>query len=49
MDDQKDAERYRKLRAMLYSADFTVGVMLVFQLPDDARVSANLDATLDAL
>lgn len=52
MDDQKDAERYRKLKPLLDSADFNYlaeGVALIFQLPETARVSADLDATIDAL
>jgi hypothetical protein len=52
MDDWKDAERYRRLKPLLDSADFSYlagGVALIFRLPRTARIGADLDATLDAL
>lgn len=49
----KDALRYQKLRKMLRCADFLYleadEVALIFVLPPGSQVSANLDATLDAL
>lgn len=49
---QKDAERYRFLRDRLYCADFSYGdtseCCAVFKWPRHARISANLDASIDA-
>jgi len=51
-DVVKDAERYRWLRSRMCGADFDwneSGIYgLVFELPDDAKVSANCDKTIDA-
>jgi Tfp pilus assembly protein FimV len=51
-----DAERYRKLRARLNSANFypeqmdlPPGVALIFILPKGSAVSGNLDKTIDAI
>jgi hypothetical protein len=52
---EADARRYRYWREQLMGADFDYGVdggsasVLVFALPDGAAVSANLDATTDAM
>lgn len=47
----KEAARYRWLRDRYYASDFSYGsppeFVICFRMPDDARVSANLDATLD--
>ncbi len=46
-----DAERYRFLRPLLLSCDFQPDdyVGLTFALPVGSKVSANMDATLDAI
>lgn len=50
---KKDAERYQKLKPMLYGACFEYDedkiLALIFELPKGSKVSANLDATVDAL
>lgn len=46
-----DAERYRVLCALYYAADFAypeIGAALIFKWPGKARISANLDSTIDA-
>jgi hypothetical protein len=51
-DEQKDAERYRKLKARYSSAEFPAeepDVLLVFKLPESSVVCANLDRVLDSL
>lgn len=54
--DGKDAERYRWLKARLLGADFEcsaiepgAGWALTFHMPEGATVSADLDATIDAV
>jgi hypothetical protein len=44
-------ERYRELKALYAGADFDYqgDTVLVFRLPFGTKVSADLDATLDAL
>ncbi len=50
-----DAERYRWLKSRLLCADFCYGdpseavCALVFEIPEDMQVSADLDATIDAV
>src|SRR6185312_7956506 len=59
-DETRDAERYRKLKALLSAADFGYfdkhedeakrnDYALIFRLPAGSVVSANLDRTVDAL
>jgi len=50
-----DAERYRWLKQRLLCADFSYGDSseacnaLVFEMPEDMRVSADLDSSIDAM
>jgi hypothetical protein len=52
MSDQEDAARYRWLRDRYLVADFdwaeSGDSALIFRFPNDAKVSANCDATIDA-
>ena len=49
---EADAERYRWLKPRLLGADFDWNeegnCVLVFEMPNDATVSANCDETIDA-
>lgn len=53
VDDSVDAARYRELKSRYYGANFNIDdegtAVIMFQLPDDARVSADLDLTVDAI
>ena len=50
-----DAERYKWLKQRLLCADFSYGDpseacnALVFEIPEDMRVSADLDSSIDAM
>lgn len=51
-----DVRRYRLLKSMYFAADFAYKdadekehVVLLFKLPDDSRISADLDASLDGI
>lgn len=53
VDDSVDAARYRELKSRYYGANFNIDdegtAVIMFQLPDDAKISADLDATVDAI
>jgi hypothetical protein len=52
LESAKDAARYQFLKERLHGADFAYGsppeYVLTFKMPDDMRISANLDISLDA-
>jgi len=50
---QANAARFLKLKAMYHGAHFDYDesqkCVIVFAVPDDARISANLEATIDGI
>jgi hypothetical protein len=52
-NDSADAKRYRELKSRYYGANFDIDedgtTVLMFEIPSESRISADLDSTVDAI